>query len=109
MLEDITQHFQWVKLTKGIPDILAIGAGAYKGYCDAQGISIVPEINTSMKYGPTLIQAGLGGYLGLIEGIATHGDRPSCIVKRTLLGAAIGAIETGLGYCLGHTIGSLAK
>lgn len=101
-----------VMFTKGIPDILAIAAGGCKGFCDSQGIPISPEfLNQSLKYVPTAVHAVLGGYLGLCFAISDHYDNKCAqdIVKRTLSGAVTGITETGLAYCVCHTIGSLMK
>lgn len=101
-----------VIFTKGIPDILAIAAGGCKGLCDSQGISISPEfLNQSLKYVPTAVHAVLGGYLGLCIAISDHENETYAqgISKGTLAGAVTGITETGLAYCIGHTIGNLMK
>jgi len=55
------------------------------------------------------MQATAGAYAGLIIGIAEHESYPKSIAREGLIGAIAGAAETGIGYCVGHTIGSLMK
>ena len=97
------------RLTKGIPDVIAFGAGMTKGYCDATGVSITPILNYSLLIAPTVIQTAVGAYTGVLEAVSDE-DNESCapfVVKRGLLRTVIGAIETALGYCIGYTAGKI--
>ena len=101
-----------VYITKGISDVLAFGAGIAKGYCSAQGIDINPEIlDKGLILGPLLIQVGAGAYSGLIEGISDEDNQnyTPFVVKGGVLGLGLGALEMGLGYCIGYTFGGLSK
>ena len=108
-LENLIQR---IKFTKGIPEIIALSAGAYKGYCDSQGIPMTSEvIDASLKYGPTMIHSEIGAYLGLLKGISDEDNTSytGSVIKGGFTGALVGAIETVLGYSLGYTVGSLTK
>ena len=102
-----------VYITKGISDVLAFGAGIAKGYCNAQGIDINPEIlDKGLILGPLLIQVGVGAYYnGLIEGISDEDNQnyTPFVLKGGVLGFGLGALEMGLGYCIGYTFGGLSK
>ncbi len=101
-----------IKITKAIPDIFALVAGASTGYCDAHGISFGPEwIDTSLRNLPTTICALRGGFYGLVSSVADEDNshHTNAIVKGGVFGALLGVVETGLGYCVGYTAGSLIK
>ncbi len=108
----LERYLEGIKFTKGIPEIIAFGAGAYKGYCDSQGILMPSEvIDASLKYAPTFIHAEIGGYLGLVKEIIDKDNTSylASVIKGGFVGAVVGAIETGLGYSIGYTVGNLSK
>jgi hypothetical protein len=116
-------------------DLASIGAGAYHGYCDAQGIPFEKEnLEWALTYGPAIIQGGLGattgGIIGLIGGglLGSISGLEDNIYKKiakvtcgaTLgtiagvgLGGAIGGIRSGaetlIGYGIGYVAGSITK
>ena len=48
--------------------MIALGAGAYHGYCDAQGIIFEKEnLELMLTYGPTVLCGTLGGISGVIS------------------------------------------
>jgi len=101
-----------VYITKGVGDILTVGAGIAKGYCNAQGIDINPEfLDKGLMLGPLAIQTGAGAYSGLIEGISDEDNQSYApfAVKSGALGLGLGALEMGIGYCIGYTLGGLSK
>lgn len=98
---------------------LAMGAGAYHGYCDSKGIPVPKE--DLITYGPIILNgislsgnfihssfdaandlpadpiAGLAFLLFLGGGVPIAGG----------IGATMGALETALGYGLGYLAGNL--
>jgi len=97
-------------LTKGIPDVLAFGAGVTKGFCDASGIPLASLLDNSLKFGPFALQTLLGMYSGMTTSIAEHDD--NCmgrVVGTGAFEALIGAAETALGYCVGFTVAKLSR
>lgn len=111
--------------------VASLGAGAYLGYCSAQGIPIGKEnLDFALTYGPALVQGGIGaigvGIVGLIGGGvagATSGSRRDStletIAKGTggavlgtmagaAVGGAIGGIKGGLQTLVGYGIGYIA-
>lgn len=98
--------------SKGLGDIVALGAGAVKGYCSAQGIEMSPRIlKDGLIVAPLLFQTWMGGQSGMIEAISDEDNRsyfPSAL-KGGVLGLGLGALEMGLGYCIGYTIGGLSR
>ena len=101
-----------VFLPKGVGDILAVGAGLAKGYCNSQGIEINNQLlDNGLKFGPLILQAGAGACSGLIEGIGDEDNSKYSpfALKGGLLGLGLGAIEMGLGYCVGYTIGAITR
>lgn len=101
-------YLEKVVATRGIPEIIALGAGAYKGFCDAQQIPLHPElIKYSLILAPTVVHTAIGGLCGIMLDISEHEKHNTA--KEGLIGAATGVVETGIGYCIGHTIGSLLK
>lgn len=108
-LEDL---FCQTFFTKGIPDCLAFGSGVGLGVSHSTHTNLPGFVDSCLKFGPTALQAAVGGYLGLCLGIADNDYDESYtpkIIKRGALGAVIGAAETALGYCIGYTIGSLTR
>jgi len=100
-----------IKVTKGIPEAIALGAGAIWGYCDARGIPIrSAAMDASLKFVPTAIHAGLGAYIGFAEGVINQEDRVMPLVlKGGVSGGLVGATETGVGYGMGYAIGTLTR
>lgn len=104
----LEKYVERVVMTKGIPDIIALGAGAYKGFCDAQQIPLHSDfVKYSLILAPTAIHTTLGGFIGFMLDVSEHEKHNT--IKEGLIGAATGATETGMGYCIGHTLGSLMK
>jgi hypothetical protein len=116
--------------------LASIGAGAYLGYCNAQGIPIDNEnLHYALKYGPTLVRgavsgvtlglvgAGVGGYMGgssgsfmssKLENIArgaggaVAGGAAGAALGGAC-GAATGGIQTLIGYAVGYMAGALVR
>jgi len=67
-------------------------------------------MNASLKFVPTAIHAGLGAYIGFAEGVIKQENRVMPLVlKRGVSGGLVGAMETGLGYCIGYAVGNLTR
>jgi outer membrane lipoprotein SlyB len=55
-------------------DIASIGAGAYHGYCNAQGIPITKEhLESALVYGPALVRGTLTAIVGGVAGLVLGG------------------------------------
>ncbi|MDD3175578.1 MAG: hypothetical protein PHU51_03810 [Candidatus Nanoarchaeia archaeon] len=115
--------------------IASLSAGAYHGYCDAQGIPFEKaNLEWSLTYGPAIVQGAVGativGMAGLIKGTAigsTSGWGDSCLEKIAkgsggavigttvggILGGTVGGIKGGVqtlvGYGIGYLTGYLSK
>ncbi|MBS3064795.1 MAG: hypothetical protein J4472_03200, partial [DPANN group archaeon] len=69
-------------------------------------------LDKGLILGPLLIQVGVGAYYnGLIEGISDEDNEnyTPFVVNGGVLGFGLGALEMGLGYCIGYTFGGLSK
>ena len=110
--------------------VASIGAGAYLGYNHSQGIPIEKEnLEFALKYGPAIVQGGLGATIGGIVGLisggaigATSGYNDSALEKIAKgtggaalgtaagagLGGAIGGIKGGVQTLIGYGIGYAA-
>ncbi|MFA5856416.1 MAG: hypothetical protein WC867_03595 [Candidatus Pacearchaeota archaeon] len=100
-----------IYITKGVGDVFAFGAGVTKGYFNSQGIDAPGILDKGLVLGPLAIQAGAGAYSGLFEGISDEDNQNYLpfAIKGGVLGLGIGALEMGIGYCIGYTIGGLTK
>lgn len=101
-----------IHLTRGVADAISLGAGFAKGYFNAQGLDINPEIlETSVGVAPLVIKGVVGAYVGLCDGISDEDHvRPvSSAVKGGAFGLAVGALEMAIGYCIGYTLGGFSK
>lgn len=105
--------------------IIPVLAGAYSGYCNAQGISLENEfLERAIREVPIIIEAGLGALLGPAyvkdvyhpnflneEEVRTSeliiGGGIS--ILGTIAGAIKGTVGVGLGYGVGFLIGHVAK
>jgi len=106
----LEKTLQQIAATKGVIDIIALGSGAYLGYCVSQGIELHAATKFSLIGTPIAIQTSFGGVLGLIDGISEHEESYSKpIIKRGVTGLSLGALETFVGYCIGNTIGSMIR
>ncbi len=112
-------------MVPGLLEALALGAGGYHGYCNAQEIVLQENTKWTLTYGPAIIQGGLvgtllgmtgfvfGGAVGLHYGpvAAFMGAGAGGAIGGSTglaLGAAIGGLETLMGYGGGYCIGCLA-
>ena len=73
MTEKISSGSYGTSVTSLFLGVASIGAGAYHGYCDAQGIPFQKEnLELALTYGPAIVQGGIGaiggGLVGLIRG-----------------------------------------
>ena len=100
--------------------VASVGAGAYHGFCDAQGIPLPKEnLEWALTYAPAIVQGGLnairGGLVGLVGGGAAGGPGGAAagIVLGAGFGGAVGGIKGGLqtlvGYGLGYFTGYIIK
>lgn len=109
-----------VSTTRIFLGLASLGAGAYHGFYDAQGIPLPKEsLESALIYGPALIQGGYFGLVGLVTGAAAGASKQggagllagagcgSVLVGG--LGAIVGAVETLVGYGIGYAAGYLAK
>ncbi|MFH1174784.1 MAG: hypothetical protein V1725_06635 [archaeon] len=111
-------------LTNIVLSLASLGAGAYHGYCDAQGIPFSQE-NTEwwLTYGPALVRGGVSGIKGAIGGGLTgsiigagsknplsgfaKGGAAGTVVGGGLgfgYGAVVGGIQTAIGYVIGYYV-----
>ena len=105
--------------------IVPVLAGAYSGYCNAQGIPFENEsIEQLINKGPIVVEAGLGTLLGpayvkdvynpnfLNKEESSGLDLAAC-GSISILGAVAGALKgtvgVGIGYSVGSLIGHMAK
>jgi hypothetical protein len=101
--------------------LVVIGAGACRGYCDANGIPYdSEEIRLWLTWGPTLLMSGYCGFTSIPDGaktaerldVSVHQAEALEAVIGTIAGGAAAGITTllcyGLGYGLGY-IGSKIK
>lgn len=98
--------------TKGIGDICALSAGFAEGYCNSQGIEINNFLlDKGLKFGPLVFQSGTGVYSGLTESISDEDNtnHSHSAIKGGILGLGLGALEMGLGYCIGYTTGGISR
>lgn len=99
-------------MSVALAGIISGGMASYKGVCDAQGIPTPnTAVNLAILAGPAVIQGAVGGYRGLIYAVADHWDSGgiSLVLKGAGMGAALGGLETAIGYSIGYTIGSFLK
>jgi len=118
--------------------LASVGAGAYHGYCDAQGIPLPKEnLEWALTYGPAIVRGSLGAVFGGIAGLVAGGVGGGVIgagvsrrsvygavagasggaVAGTVLGAglggglcaAVGAVQTLVGYGIGYLAGYATK
>ncbi|MCK5449806.1 hypothetical protein KAI32_02995 [Candidatus Pacearchaeota archaeon] len=93
--------------------LVSLGAGAYHGYCNAQGIPLEKEnLELVLTYGPAVLNATImGGLIGL--GGITRGWRINNTLEATIIGTGIGGIKGGtktlLGYGIGYLTGYVMK
>ncbi len=93
--------------------LASLSAGAYHGFCDAQGIPFEKEsIETALIYGPAVVRGTYTGLAGLIKGGVAGASEDAALggaIVGTLGGAAIGAgiggIQTLVGYAMGYLAG----
>lgn len=117
-------------------DLASLGAGAYHGYCDAQGIPLKHTLEQTLTYGPTIVQTALAGAVGgslmgllcLTKDFTSFGNfndkiftkltkkagvTALGIVSGTAIagtfGGAKGAVQTTVGYGLGYLAGHVTK
>jgi len=97
-----------VYLTKGLADIVAFGSSFAKGFCDGCGAY---DLSSAFLYLPVAAQTVVGAANGFVEYLVEEGDinRGSAVVGGSAMGAFLGTVEMGLGYSVGHTLGSFAR
>jgi hypothetical protein len=94
--------------SQGSTDIYAVLAGAVDGYMAAHGFKTNTFYNRFLEVSPLVIQSAMGAKSGLDIGIAHH-ENNGYIAKGAALGLGLGALEVGIGYCLGYAFGGLTK
>lgn len=94
--------------------IASLGAGAYHGYCDAQGIVFEKEnLETVLTYGPTVVQGVLGaivpGLVGLVAGGVVGADSgySNRLIAKAAKGAGGAVLGAAAGAAVGGAIGSV--
>lgn len=95
--------------------MVALGAGAYHGYCTAQGIPINSEkIHWAVTYGPTVLKTtvygAIAGLVGLVGGGAIGATSGWCdsALERLAKGAGGAAVGTVAGATLGAAGGAIS-
>ena len=98
----------------------SMSAGAYHGYCDAQGIPFQREnLEFALTYAPAIIQGTVFGLTGLVQGAAIGAKEGGCagVVVGAVggsavlggIGTVVGGLETLFGYGVGYFAGYLAR
>ena len=103
-------------LTNVVLGLASLGAGAYHGYCDAQGIAFEKEnLEFGLTYGPAIVRGSLGALKGLIGGSIVGGIGGGLVgafirekVSDAVYGAGTGTAVGGLtGAALGGPFGAI--
>jgi len=108
--------------------VLTLGAGAYKGFMDAQGLPVEPDsLEFAVNYGGIMLQGGMGFLVGYLGGGVTGAvgnylfditESASEAFKKTGLGVGTvtgvvgvtkAALESIVGYGIGYGIGYLTR
>ena len=96
--------------------VASLGAGAYHGYCDAQGIPFQKEnLEWALTYGPAIVQGGLGAIVGGLVGLVGGGalgatcgdDYREGLVSKIAKGIGGAVLGTAAGTAVGGAIGGL--
>ncbi len=100
--------------TLAVTSLASVAGGVYLGYCSAKGTPT--NLESVLTYGPAVAQGTFGFLstalfvgmmyktdstvkgLAVLAGVSTLGGA---------LSAGMGALETGVGYCIGYTLGSV--
>jgi len=104
--------------SSGVDFLLSVasyGAGAYHGYCDAQGIPLTQNLEKTLTYAPLLVRGTLGmitgGLVGIIGGgvvggVAGAEASEKLQQKVQSLSALAGAgAGSAVGGCAGAAVG----
>ena len=89
-----------------VNNIFAVGAGAYHGFCRAQGIEIPQKsFEAATLYGPSLLMAGFAS----LKSIKGEYEKNLGPVGSGVVGLLHGGIVTAAGFGLGYLVGSVMK
>jgi hypothetical protein len=95
-------------------DLVVVGAGAYRGFCNANGLLLeTEELRLWLTWGPMLMSSGYHGLTSIPDGAKTAEKLGVGIgtgealeaVSGTIIGGFTGGVGTLLSYCLGYGIG----
>lgn len=85
----------------GLVGLIALGAGGFHGYCNAQNIPLEGWLENTLNIAPTVLFSIKG--IRLAE---EYGVNPVKMIAGKTFG---GAVATLIGYRIGYGIGSLMK
>ena len=106
-----------VSITNLLLGLTSLGAGAYHGYCDSQGIPFEKEnMEWALTYGPAVVRGAVGAEIsnrvsGALVGAGTGAAAGTVIgagISGTV-GAVKGGIQTLIGYVIGYVAGYVTK
>ena len=88
--------------------LASLSAGAYHGFCDAQGIPFEKEsIETALTYGPAIVRGTYSSLIGFVKLGATSASKGSDGIESVVMGSVGGAIGAGLGGVVGGAVGGI--
>lgn len=96
--------------------LASLGAGAYLGYCNAQGIPFEKEnLESTLTYGPVVVRGVVGAIKGGLVGLISGGGLGTVVgtnisdkISGTLVGAGTGiVVGTATGVGIGGTVGAV--
>ncbi|MBI2565304.1 hypothetical protein HYV79_04975 [Candidatus Woesearchaeota archaeon] len=89
--------------------VASLGAGAYHGYCDAQGIPFEKEnMEWVLTYGPAVVRGAAGAEISAgLSGVLVVAGASAGICGT--VGAVKGGIQTLIGYGIGYVTGYVTK
>jgi hypothetical protein len=118
--KDNTQPEPTVAIGCGLTlvNLIVIGAGAYRGYCDANGIPYdSEEMRLWLTWGPIILNSGYCGLTSIPGGAKSaetygvsvrHGEAIEAVTG-TIAGGAAAGIATLLCYGLGYGAGYISS
>jgi hypothetical protein len=96
--------------TRGIPELIAFGAGACMGYCDSKGVPMDPAfLGPTLYLTPPVVHA-MATASGLEQGLSNPKNSDvyaNFMFKQGASGVAQSITELGIGYGIGRIAGNL--